>query len=47
MVFFLVEILKAELLKEVKRNQRLKVALRNARFDSKFSRRNKYFLRRQ
>ena len=45
--FVSVDVLKALLLKEVKRNERLKVAVRNARLDSKFPRRQKYNLRKK
>ena len=46
-VFVSVVVLQAKLLREVKRNLRLKVALRNARCDTRFPRRKRYFLRRR
>jgi len=45
--FVSVGLLKAKLLREGKRIQRLKVALQNARFDRNFPREKKYFLRKK
>ena len=42
-----VEVLRAQLLREVKRNKRLRVAVYNARCDTRFPRRKKYCLRKK